>query len=170
MLEQIDSLHDMFVFELQSAYHMERRLVEILEEMAENATNDRISAAFADHAEETEAHVERLREVFHALDRDPQERNDPVLEALDQQRRTMEGSVGDEDLLNMFYLGAGTKTERVELTTYDSLIQLAEKLELGDDVVEPLEANRESEKEALDQLQLLTGASELKALWERLMR
>ena len=167
MPEQIDSLEDTFVHELQGAYHMEMRLIDVLEEMATKATNDTISEGFADHAEETKDHVERLREVFHAIDRDVQERNCPIVEALDEERRTVEESVSNDELLNMFYLGAGMKTERVELTTYDSLVQLAGKLELGDDVTDPLEANRSSEKDTLDQLQTLAGASELKSLWER---
>lgn len=169
MLDRIDNLHDMFLHELQAAYHMETSLVEILEEMAAKATNDRISAGFADHAEETREHVQRVEKVFDTLGLDVQERNCPIVEALDQERTIMEESVSDDDLLNMFYLGAGMKTERIEITTYDSLIRLAEKLQLGDDVVDPLEANRESETEALDQLQILAGASDLKSLWERLM-
>lgn len=169
MLDNIDDLDDMFLHELQAAYHMETRLVEILKEMAANATNDRISAGFADHAEETKEHVERVEKVFTTLGLYVQERNCPIVEALDQERTIVEESVSDEDLLNMFYLGAGMKTERIEITTYDSLVRLAEKLQLGEGVIDPLEANRESETEILDQLQILAGASDLKSLWERLI-
>lgn len=168
MINQIDSLEDVFVHELQGAYHMEVRLVEILEEMAGNATNEKISTGFADHAEETRAHVERLESVFHAVDSEVAERECPLVEALDQERRTFEDHVTDDDLLDKFYLGAGMKTERIELTTYESLVQVAEQLDLGDDVIDALEANQASEQDALDQLQLLSGASELKAMWDRL--
>ena len=165
---ELDSLEDLFVYELQGAYHMELRLVDILDEMAANATNDRISTGFADHRDETEAHAQRVRDAFEAMGREPEERECPIVEALDEERRTVEGGVTDPDLLNMFYLGAGMKTERVELTTYDSLLTQADRLGLGDEVTDPLEANRDSEDETLTQLKTLNTASDLKSLWEKL--
>lgn len=166
-MNEIASLHDQFVHELRGAYHMEMRLVDILDEMAENATNDRISAGFADHRDETKEHVERVRDVFQALDLPPEERECSIVEALDQERRTVEESVRDRNLLNTFYLGAGIKTERIELTTYDSLLLIADKLDLRDEVTDPLLANRDSEKKTLDKLQTMSKASDLKSLWKR---
>lgn len=165
---EIDSLEDLLVHELQGAYHMELRLVDVLDEMAANATNDRISTGFADHRDETETHAERVRDAFEAMGRQPEERECVIVEALDEERRTVEGSVTDRDLLNLFYLGAGMKTERIELTTYDSLLTMADRLGLGDDVTGPLEQNRDSEDDTLTQLRTLSTASDLKSLWERL--
>lgn len=146
---------------------MEQRLVDVLDEMAANATNDRISEGFADHRDETKDHVERVREAFHALDIPPEERECRIVEALDEERRTVEENVTDRDLLNLYYLGAGMKTERIELTTYDSLLTMADRLGLGDDVTDPLDRNRSSEDETLRKLQTLSTASDLKSLWEK---
>ncbi len=71
-------------------------------------------------------------------------------------------------LLNLFYLGAGIKTERIEITTYDSLLTAADRLEYGSEVTDPLEANKRSEDKTLGKLQTLSKASELKSLWEKL--
>lgn len=166
---EIDSLHDLFVFQLQGAYHMERRLVDILDSMAENATNDRISTGFAKHRDETEVHVERVREAFDAMSVPPEERDCQLVEALDRERNTVEDSVRDRDLLNLFYLDAGVKTERIEIRTYESLLSMADRLELGDDVTDPLEANLDSEETTLRELQTLDTASDLKSLWERFL-
>ena len=168
-MPEIDSLDDLFAHELRGAYHMELRLVDSLDEMAANATNDRISGGFETHRDETKKHVERVRNVFAALGEPPEERDCAIVEALDQERQIVEQAVRDPDMLNLFYLGAGMKTERIELTTYDSLIMTAEKLGLGDEVTDPLEQNRDSEEDTLDQLQVLAGASEVKTLWERFM-
>lgn len=169
MTMQINSVEDMFLHELRGAYHMERRLVDILDEMATNATNDHISKGFADHRDETRKHVERVEEVFRALGAEPEERQCPLVEALDEERRTVENSTANPELLNLFYLGAGVKTERIELTTYDSLLAMADQLGLGDDATDPLESNRKSEKRTLDELQAMSGASELKQLWNKIM-
>lgn len=165
---EIRSLNDMFVYELQGAYHMEQRLVDVLDEMATNATNDKISSGFADHRDETKEHVERLRDVFHAIDRQPEARDCLLVEALDQERQTFEDMVHDDELLNLFYLGAGIKTERIEITTYDSLLTAAERLEYGSDVTDPLKANKRNEDKTLGKLQTLSTASELKSLWQKL--
>ncbi|QLG29713.1 ferritin-like domain-containing protein (plasmid) [Halorarum halophilum] len=168
MAAQFDTMHDLFVHELRGAYHMERRLVEILDEMAMNATNDRISTGFADHRDETRQHVERVEEAFRALGLEPEERQCAVVEALDEEREIVEEGVTDPDLLNQFYLGAGMKTERIEITTYDSLLTMADRLDLGDDVTDPLQRNRDSEDTALKELKALSTASDLKDLWDSL--
>lgn len=169
MEQQINSMRDMFVHNLRGAYHMERRLVGILDEMAENATNDKIATGFADHRDETERHVERLEEVFQALGETPEERDCPIVEALDQERRTVEAAVSDPDLLNMFYLGAGMKTERIEITTYESLLLAADRLDMDDDVTDRLEANLDNEESTLKELRSMSKASDLKSLWQKLM-
>lgn len=168
MPADIHSLEGLFVHELEGAYRMENRLVEILDEMAANATNDRIATGFEDHREQTKTHVERLRTVFESMDRDVTGRECALVEALDAERLTVEERVRDPDLLNMFYLGAGMKTERIEITTYESILQQADRLDLSDAAVDALRQNLGDEEDALDQLQTLVGASELKSLWQRL--
>lgn len=164
----MDSLRDLFVHDLRETYRLERRLVGVQAELAERATVDRLARAFADHAEETAEHAERIEAVFAALDAAPEERESPVIEALDRERRIVEDRVEDDDLRDVAALRWAAKTERVEIATYDGLLQLAGRLEPGADAVEPLEANLESEEAALDRLQLLAGAPELEPVWERL--
>lgn len=164
----IETLDDLFEHELKGAYHMEARLVDILDEMAANATNEKVSRGFADHRDETVEHVRRLEAAFEAMGVTAEERHCPIVEALDEERRAVEEGVADESLLDLFYLGAGMKTERIEMTTYEGLLSLAERLDHGSDVTDPLEANLDSEEAAFRKLQSLSGASDLKSLWERL--
>jgi ferritin-like metal-binding protein YciE len=165
---QIDTMEDLFEHELRGAYHMESRLVGILGEMSEKATNDRIASGFADHRDETEEHVRRVERAFEAIGATPEERGCPVVEALDEERRAVEEAVTNDDLLDMFYLGAGMKTERVEMTTYEGLLMVAGRLDLEDDVTGPLEDNLDSEESTFKQLQSLSTDSDLKSFWERL--
>lgn len=165
----MESLQDLFVHQLQGAYRTERHLVDSLDEMARNAEHDAVAGAFADHRDETKQHAERLRSVFEALDLEPQERPVPVVEALDEERAAVEETVRDEELLDVFYVNAGVKTERIELTAYEGLLVLARRLELDDEVVEKLEANRDGDEDALQQLQTMTTASNLDSLFQRLL-
>jgi ferritin-like metal-binding protein YciE len=164
---EIASLQDLFVHEMQGVYTMEQRLVDALDEMSEKATDAELSDAFADHRNETDVHVARIQQVFQEMDVPVEGRDDPIVEALDQERRTVEGAVQDDDLLNLFYLGAGLKAERIEQTNYETLLRMADQLDLEDDVTDPLEQNRDSEERALKTLRNQSERSGLKTLWER---
>ncbi|TYL38783.1 hypothetical protein CV102_09725 [Natronococcus pandeyae] len=164
----IDTLHELFVHKLRQQYYIEQELVETLDEMAINATNDRMSQGFADHRDETRTQVQRLEEVFDALGERPETQDVPVLDALEEERQTYERQIEDDDLLDMVYLNAGMMTERIEMTAYEGLSMMATELELDDEVHKPLESNYDEEKSAYRELDTLATASEMKSIWDRL--
>ncbi|WP_306058401.1 YciE/YciF ferroxidase family protein [Natronococcus wangiae] len=164
----IDTLHDLFVHKLRQQYYIEQELVDALDEMARNTGNDRMSQGFADHRDETRTQVQRLEDVFAALDVPPETQDAPILDALEEERRTFERQIDDDDLLDMVYLNAGMMTERIEMTAYEGLSMLATELELSDDAQTPLESNYDEEKSAYRELDTLATASEMKSLWDRL--
>lgn len=164
----INDLHDLFVHKLSHQYYVEQELVETLDEMAKNASNDRLSTGFADHRDETRTQVKRIEDAFDALGVPPEAKADPVLDGLEEERRTLEQQIDDDDMLDMVYLNAGMMTERVEMTAYEGLSMLATELELADDVQTPLESNYDEEKKTYRELDSLSTASEMKSLWNRL--
>jgi ferritin-like metal-binding protein YciE len=164
----IDSLQDLFVYRLRQQYYVETKLVEILDEMAERANNGRLRQGFVDHRDETRTQVERLEAVFDEIDVRAEPETDPVLDALDQERRSLEGRIEDDDMLDTVYLNAGLMTERIEMTAYEGLSMLATELEFGDAVHRPLESNHDEERSTYEQLNTLAAASEMKSLWDRL--
>ncbi|MFD1562045.1 ferritin-like domain-containing protein [Haloarchaeobius amylolyticus] len=161
-------LHELFVHKLAQQYYIEQELVETLDEMARNTTNDRMSQGFADHRDETRTQVQRLEDVFAALDRPAEVRDSAVLDGLEEERREFESQIEDDELLNMVYLNAGMMTERLEMTAYEGLTTIAEQLELGNDVQQPLESNYDEEKSAFRELETLATAKDMKSLWDRL--
>ncbi|GAB3674765.1 YciE/YciF ferroxidase family protein [Halopiger thermotolerans] len=166
--DRITDLEELFHHKLAQQYHIEQELVETLDEMAINATNDRLSEGLADHRDETRQHVQRLEDVFAALDRPAERREAPILDALETERTTMEDAIEDDDLRNMMYINAGMMTERIEMTAYEGLTTMANKLDYGDDITDPLESNHDEEKSAYRELSAMESASEMKSLWDRL--
>ncbi|RQG98685.1 DUF892 family protein [Natrarchaeobius oligotrophus] len=164
----MDSLEELFVHRLAQQYYVEQELVDALDEMAIDATNERLSRGFTDHRDETRTQVERIEDVFAALDRPAEARDSPVLDALEEERRDLEREITDDDLRNMVYLNAGMTTERFEMTAYERLSTMAGELGYGDAVRKPLESNYDEEKAAYRELSAMETASELKSLWERL--
>lgn len=161
-------LHELFIHKLAQQYYIEQELVETLDEMARNTTNDRLSQGFADHRDETRTQIQRLEDVFAALDRPAEARRSPLFEGLEEDRRELEDEIDDDELLNMVYLNAGMMTERIEMTAYEGLTTIAEQLELGNDVQTPLESNYDEEKSTFRQLETLATAKDVKSLWDRL--
>ncbi|ELZ03650.1 YciE/YciF ferroxidase family protein [Natrialba aegyptia] len=165
---EFTDFEDVFVHKLAQQYYIEQELVGTLDEMAINATNDRLSDGFADHRDETRTQVGRIEDVFAALDRPAEARDAPVLDALEEERTELEQAITDDDLLNMVYLNAGMMTERIEMTAYEGLSMMADRLEYDRAVTAPIESNYDEEKSAYRELETMATASELKSLWDRL--
>ncbi|WP_339103501.1 DUF892 family protein [Haloterrigena salinisoli] len=165
--DRIDDFEELFHHKLAQMYYTEQELVETLDEMAINATNDKMSEGFADHRDETRTHVQRLEEVFAALDRPAERREDPVLDALEQERQTLEDAIED-DMLNMAYLNAAMMTERIEMTAYEGLSTMAKQIGYDEEIREPLESNHDEEESTYRELSAMQTASDMKSLWDRL--
>lgn len=165
----VETLEDLFEYRLQSAYYVESQLVDTLDELQTSATNGQLVEAFAEHRDETERHAERLREVFDALGLPVEERNVPSVDGLLEEKRTFDAEALDEDLQNVFYAEAGRKSERLEIETYEGLLDLAERLDLDQDVVDLLRKNRQEEGKALEKLEDISGGSEFESMLSRLL-
>jgi ferritin-like metal-binding protein YciE len=165
----INSPHDLFVHNLKEMYYVETQLVEMLGELASDTPNDQLSQGFSDHRTETERQVDRLRQVFEAIGEQPESVASPVLDGLVQQRQNFLSEVGNDDLKTPFYLAAGIKTEQIEITSYQSLLMLANQMDLGDDVKNPLQENLDEEQSTLRQLRTMEEGSKLKELISNLM-
>ena len=90
---------------------------------------------------ETQGQIKRLEKIFKALGRKPEAETCP----------------GIEELLEFYNLGAGQKAKRYEITSYENLIDMADKLGRPD-AVELLEENLQEEEAALNKLKM-SGAA-----------
>ena len=158
----------MFVYQLREMYAVEEKLVEVLGTLAEDASDDKLERGFRDHQEETRQHVERVEEAFRALDEDPTGSESLVLDAMIEKRKRFVEQTPQGELHDLYDLQAGIKTERMEISGYEGLLTLAQKLELDDDVTDPLERNLDSEKSTLNELEAMAKGSKAKGLISKL--
>ena len=161
---EIRTPEDLFAYDLAAVYDMEVKLVDALGELSRAATNDNLSAGFAIHTTETERQVENVEEAFEALGREPTRRDSLVTDGLLEERDRFDASVRDDELRNLYYLIAGIKIERVEITNYEGLLSAAERAGLGDDVTAPLRGTLGQEEKTLRKLRALARGSGLRAL------
>ena len=160
----INTLEDLFVHDLQQAYYVEKRLVDVLGDLVDDANNDNLTQGFSDHRDETKRHVENIERVFEAIDHEPEEQPSRVLDALVEEHEEFVEQADDEHLHDLYDMQAGMKTERVEITAYQGLIMLAGKLDYPRDVSDLLEDNLSDEKSALRELEALSKGSKFKSM------
>lgn len=166
---EIRDAEALFVYELEAVYDMEVKLVDALDEMSQSATNDNLSKGFAIHRTETERQVQQVEAAFEALGREPTRRDNHVVDGLLAEREQFDARVADDVLLNVYYLTAAIQTERLEITSYEGLLMMAEKGTLGADVTDPLERNLEQEEKTLRKLEGLAGGSDSGTIWRALL-
>ncbi|MEA1931880.1 MAG: DUF892 family protein [Euryarchaeota archaeon] len=166
----VETLHDKFVYELQQVYYIETELVDILDEMVESTADETISEGFETHQRETAEQARRLEGVFDALDEPTDLRQCHALDGLIEDRQAfLDSAVTDTDLIDLYNVGAGVKVERLEISAYEGLLTHADRLDLPNEVTEPLEENLDQEEATLKELKGTMSGSTVHQLLGRLM-
>src|SRR6478672_2730815 len=66
-MSSMESLEDLMQDELKDIYDAEKQLTKALPKLAQKASNEQLREAIEQHLQETEGHVERLKQVFEIL-------------------------------------------------------------------------------------------------------
>ncbi|SFC28362.1 Ferritin-like metal-binding protein YciE [Halobiforma haloterrestris] len=146
----VETIEDLFGYQLQHAYYAERTQLELLEELAADCDGD-LESSLREHREETRDHVDRLEGVFAALGRQPRASRSRAVDGFAEAHRNRGdgpnevGGHGDGSAPSV--LETALLAERFEVRTYETLVTLAGRLAYADDVVEPLEATLAEERE-----------------------
>lgn len=152
----MQTIEELFEHELKDIYSAEHSLLDALEQMAGESKDREIKKAFTQHRKETQAQIKRLEKIFKSMGTKPQAETCPGIEGLLKEKKLFMREKPSEDLLEFFNIGAGQKTERYEITAYESLIDMADKLGMAD-AVELLEQTLQEEEAALNKLKMIAS-------------
>jgi ferritin-like metal-binding protein YciE len=150
-----NGLRELYLNELRDLYSAENQLVKALPKMAKAADSDELRDGIEEHLEQTKGHVERLEQIFEAMDENPKGKKCTGMEGL-----VKEGSeVMDEDfegaVMDAALIGAAQRVEHYEIAAYGTVVAFAE--ELGEsEHVSLLNETLEEEKEADEKLTSLS--------------
>jgi ferritin-like metal-binding protein YciE len=141
------TLRDAFIAELRDSYDCEKQLVKALPKLASAASSTELRTAFEDHLAETRTHVERLEQVFEALDEKVQGKHcDGIAGIIKEGAATMDEEF-TEATMDAALIAGGQRAEHYEMAAYGTLIAWA--TELGhDEVVDLLQQTLDEEKAA----------------------
>jgi ferritin-like metal-binding protein YciE len=152
----MSTIEELFEHELKDMYGAETSLLDALEQMAGESSDRDIKKAFTQHRRETQGQIKRLERIFKSLGQKAEAEPCPGIEGLIKEKKAFMRERPSEQLLEFFNIGAGQKVERYEITAYENLIDMAEKLGMAD-AVELLEQNLQEEETALNKLKAIAS-------------
>jgi ferritin-like metal-binding protein YciE len=125
---KLDTLKKLYIEELRDVYSAENQLVKALPKMAKGASSDELKQAFETHLEQTKGHVERLEEIFEALDEKPTGKTCKAMQGLIEEGSEMLAEEGEESVIDAGLIGAAQRVEHYEIAAYGTLRGFAELL------------------------------------------
>ena len=143
------TLHDAFIDELRDAYDAEKQLTKALPKMAKAASSPQLRAAFQAHLEETRGQVERLEEVFEALDEKVSGKHcDGIAGIIEEGKSVMEEDF-DDATMDACLIAGGQRAEHYEMAAYGTLVAWARTMghrEAADLLEETLNEEKNADK------------------------
>ena len=152
----MQTIEELFEHELKDIYSAEHSLLDALEQMAGESSDREIKKAFTQHRKETQGQIKRLEKIFKSMGRKPEAETCQGIEGLIKEKKVFMREKPSAELLEYYNIGAGQKTERYEITAYESLIDMADKLGMSD-AVELLEQTLQEEEAALNTLKVIAS-------------
>jgi ferritin-like metal-binding protein YciE len=147
-MASIETPRELFIHKLGAALTMEETILEMLENLQEEASDPTLKRNLKTHYKETQQHVANLHQVFQALGEEPEKESCPAIDGLEKEGKQMIKEA-DDSLVDAVILSGVIETEHHEIAVYDGLIITAEQLD-DQDIAALLHENLEQEEAALD--------------------
>src|SRR6202012_4136459 len=122
------SLKDLLEDEIKDLYSAEKQLTKAIPKMAKGSNNEELSAAFEAHLKETEGQIERLEQVAKLLGTTTSGKKCKGMEGVIAEGAEALDEDGDENVLDLGIIGAGSRVEHYEIAGYTTAISLATQL------------------------------------------
>jgi ferritin-like metal-binding protein YciE len=122
------NLRELFHDTLKDIYFAEKRILSALPKMAKAAQAQDLKAAFQKHQRETQAHVERLDQVFAELDEKPRGKTCEAIMGIIEEGQDVMKEYKGAPALDAGLLAAAQAVEHYEISRYGTLKAWAQKL------------------------------------------
>ena len=124
----IQNVQQLFVHELGDIYDAEQRILQMLPQMANEASDGQVKSAFQYHEQQTRQQVKNLEQCFQMLGEQPKRTPCQAIAGLKQEHDSFVQEKPSAEMLTMFDLGGAAKTEHYEIASYQGLIEKANLL------------------------------------------
>ena len=161
-MSELATIKDLLEDEIKDLYSAEKQLTKAIPKMAKGSNNEELSAAFEAHLKETEGQIDRLEQVAKLLGTTTSGKKCKGMEGVIAEGAEALEEKGNENVLDLGIIGAGSRVEHYEMAGYTTAINLAKQL--GDNEIVSLLGKTLAEEQAADEKlrkigqQLLTQA------------
>ena len=156
---KLDSLHALYIEQLQDIYSAEKQLVEALPLMVEAAHNRELKNGFTDHLAQTNAQVRRLETILDSHNERSGIKQCKGMEGLIQEANSLINIEQiDPDILDAGIIAAAQRVEHYEIAGYGTVCTYAEEMGYLEDV-QLLRESLAEEKQIDQQLSVLAERS-----------
>ena len=156
----IQTIEELFEHELKDIYGAEQSLLDALQQMADESTDREIKRGYLQHRKETQGQIKRIEKIFKSMGQKAEAETCAGVEGLIKEKKLFIREKPSEELLEFYNIGAAQKVERYEITAYENLIDMAEKLGMND-AVELLEQTLQEEENTLNKLKAIASEFEV---------
>ena len=144
---KLNSLHDLFVEELQDMYSAEHMILKALPKMIDKATSAELRDGFEQHLQQTRGHVERLDKIFDQLSSaDRKGKKCKGMEGIIKDNKELLDADGEPEVLDAGLIAGAQRVEHYEIAGYGTVRTYARILG-RQDWAELLYQNLNEEKE-----------------------
>ena len=150
------TVKDMLTDEIKDLYTAEKQLTKAIPRMAKGSNDEGLKTALNAHLKETEGQVKRLEEVAGILEITPGGKKCMGMEGVIKEGAEALEEEGDETILDLGIIGAGSRVEHYEMAGYLTAISLAQRLK-ADNVVTLLKASLAEEQAAEQKLRSIAA-------------
>lgn len=150
------TIEELFEHELKDIHGAEQTLLTALEQMASESNDRELKKLYTQHRKETQGQIKRIERIFKLLGQKAEAETCAGIEGLVKEKKLFMREKPSEELLEFYNIGAAQKTERYEITAYESLIDMAEKLGMTD-AAELLQETLQEEETALNKLKAVAS-------------
>jgi ferritin-like metal-binding protein YciE len=119
---------DLLENEVKDLYSAEKQLLKAIPKMAKGSNAPALQDAFKGHLKETEAQAKRLEQIATILGIKPAGKKCVGMEGCIKEGAEALSEDGDETVLDLGIIGAGSRVEHYEMAGYLTAISLAEQI------------------------------------------
>lgn len=122
------SVKDLLEDEVKDLYSAERQLTKAIPKMAKGSSDAALKDAFKGHLKETEEQVVRLEKIAKILEIKPGGKKCVGMEGCIKEGAEALSEEGDDNVLDLGLIGAGSRVEHYEMAGYLTAISLAQRI------------------------------------------
>lgn len=128
----MESLEDLFLLQLKELYDVENEIIDALPKMTDAASSPELKAAFSRHLEVTRRQKDRLDEIFHRLNREPESVTCEGIRGILEDGTMIINARGDSVVKDAALVAAAQQVEHYETASYGTARTFAQVLGWND--------------------------------------